>query len=67
MNDVVTLRKYLIKILGQVENEEVKQKIKELFSLCVGNVEEGDSESNEVSLCYNDVVEVLKENNIKIS
>jgi hypothetical protein len=39
---------------------QLKEDILDLIELCKANIEEGDSEMNEVALCYTDINELIK-------
>jgi len=38
---------------------ELVEIIKDFVDLCKDNIEEGESEQNEISLCYNDIKELM--------
>jgi len=38
-----------------------QEEITDLFQLCIDNIEDGESEQNEINLCYNEILELIKE------
>lgn len=60
MNDVRSLREYVIEKIKL--HPDLKNSIKDFFQLALDEIEEGGSVTNECSLAYNSIEELITEN-----
>jgi hypothetical protein len=44
----------------------LKEEVKSLVQLCIDEIEEGSPESHEIELCWSDINELVKEEEIRI-
>jgi hypothetical protein len=44
----------------------LKEEVKSLVQLCIDEIEEGSPESHEIELCWSDIDELVKEEEIRI-
>ena len=58
LNDLKNYIKGKIKIYPSLAEE-----IKDLYQLCRDEIEAGESQSNEINLCYNDIKNLIEEHN----
>jgi hypothetical protein len=60
--NLVYLRTFIKEKIEQYPNLE--DEILDLFSLCLDEIDEGNSEINEVQLCINDINSLIEKNKI---
>ena len=60
--NLVYLRTFIKEKIEQYPNLE--DEILDLFSLCLDEIDEGNSEINEVELCINDIKSLIEKNKI---
>jgi len=53
------LKKFVTITIGN--NEELREEILELYQLCLDEIENGESEQNEIELCYSSIKELIDE------
>jgi hypothetical protein len=45
-----------------LENPDLKEQISDFYYLALDEIEDGESETHECELAYNDIMELIKEN-----